>query len=113
MCSRSSSRVFYPGLENHPQHDVARREMQGLGGVLSFSLKGGFDAVRMLLATLRLAHSAASLGSVGTLVGPPSVTSHVELTPAQRAAAGIPESLVRYAVASRARPTSSPTSSTR
>jgi cystathionine gamma-synthase len=90
--------VFYPGLESHPQHDIAQRQMQGFGGVLSFSLKGGFDAVRTLLRGLRLAHNAASLGSVGTLVGPPSVTSHVELTPAQRAAAGIPESLVRYAV---------------
>jgi cystathionine gamma-synthase len=90
--------VFYPGLESHPQHEVARRQMQGFGGVLSFSLKGGFDAVRMLLGGLRLAHRAASLGSVGTLVGPPSVTSHVELTPAEREAAGIPESLVRYAV---------------
>lgn len=90
--------VWYPGLETHPQHDVAKRQMQGFGGVLSFSLSGGFDAVRRLLGGLRLAHSAASLGSVGTLVGPPSVTSHVELTPEQRAAAGIPESLVRYAV---------------
>jgi cystathionine gamma-synthase len=90
--------VWYPGLETHTGHDVAKRQMQGFGGVLSFSLPGGLDAVRSLLGALRLAHSAASLGSVGTLVGPPGVTSHVELTPAQRAAAGIPESLVRYAV---------------
>jgi cystathionine gamma-synthase len=90
--------VWYPGLETHNGHDVAKRQMQGFGGVLSFSLPGGLDAVRSLLGALRLAHSAASLGSVGTLVGPPGVTSHVELTPAQRAAAGIPESLVRYAV---------------
>jgi cystathionine gamma-synthase len=90
--------VFYPGLESHPHHDIARRQMQGYGGVLSFSLKGGPAAVRTLLGGLRLAHRAASLGSVGTLVGPPAVTSHVELTPAERAAAGIPESLVRYAV---------------
>jgi cystathionine gamma-synthase len=90
--------VFYPGLESHLHHDVATRQMRGFGGVLSFSLKAGFDAVRRLLGGLRLAHRAASLGSVGTLVGPPAVTSHVELTAAQRAAAGIPESLVRYAV---------------
>jgi cystathionine gamma-synthase len=88
--------VFYPGLESHLHHDVATRQMRGFGGVLSFSLKAGFDAVRRLLGGLRLAHRAASLGSVGTLVGPPAVTSHVELTPEQRAAAGIPESLVRY-----------------
>ena len=90
--------VFYPGLESHPQHDLARRQMQGFGGVLAFALVGGFDAVRHLLGSLRLAHRAASLGSVGTLVGPPSTTSHVELSAEERAAAGIPESLVRYAV---------------
>jgi cystathionine gamma-synthase len=72
--------------------------MQGFGGVLAFSLKGGFDAVRQLLGSLQLVHLAASLGSVGTLAGPPRTTSHVELTPQERAAAGIPESLVRYSV---------------
>jgi cystathionine gamma-synthase len=90
--------VYYPGLESHPHHDVAKRQMTGFGGVLSFSLGGGLERVRTLLGGLRLAHRAASLGSVGTLIGPPSVTSHVELTPAERAEAGIPESLVRYAV---------------
>lgn len=63
--------VFYPGLESHPHHDVARRQMDGFGGVLAFSLKGGFDSVRQLLGTLRFVHWAASLGSVGTLAGPP------------------------------------------
>ncbi len=90
--------VFYPGLPDHPGHDVARRQMNGFGGVLAFSLEGGFDAMRRLLGRLRLAHRAASLGSVATLVGPPATTSHVELTAEQRAAAGIPESLVRYSV---------------
>jgi cystathionine gamma-synthase len=91
-------RVFYPGLADHPQHEVARRQMRGFGGVLAFSLRGGFDAVRQMVGGLRLAHLAASLGSVGTLVGPPSTTSHVELSEAERAAAGIPEALVRYSV---------------
>ena len=90
--------VFYPGLPDHPLHDVARSQMAGFGGVLAFALRGGFDAVRSLLDRLQLAHRAASLGSVATLVGPPATTSHVELTPAQRAAAGIPEALVRYSV---------------
>ncbi len=67
--------------------------MTGFGGVLAFELEGGFDAVRTLLGRLQLAHRAASLGSVATLVGPPATTSHVELTPAQRAAAR-----VRYSV---------------
>ena len=88
--------VFYPGLESHPGHEVASRQMHGFGGVLSFSLRGGFEAMRHVVQSLRLAHRAASLGSVGTLVGPPSTTSHVELTAEERAAAGIPEALVRY-----------------
>jgi len=90
--------VFYPGLESHPFHEVARRQMKGFGGVLSFSLEGGFEAVRALLPRLRFAHMAANLGSVSTLAGPPSTTSHVELTAEQRQALGIPESLIRYSV---------------
>ena len=90
--------VFYPGLPDHPGHDIARRQMRGFGGVLAFALRGDADRVRILLGGLKLAHRAASLGSVATLVGPPSVTSHVELTEAQRAQAGIPEALIRYSV---------------
>lgn len=88
--------VFYPGRPDHRFHEVARRQMDGFGGVLSFTLRGGFASVRHLLNGLERAHRAASLGSVHTLVGPPATTSHVELSPEERAAAGIPESLVRY-----------------
>lgn len=90
--------VHYPGLETHLRHDVAKRQMAGFGGVLAFSLKGGFEAVRTFLPKLRLAHLAANLGSVETVAGPPRTTSHVELTAAERAALGIPEGLVRYSV---------------
>jgi cystathionine gamma-synthase len=90
--------VFYPGLESHPFHEVARRQMKGFGGVLSFSLEGGFGAVKAVLPRLKFAHMAANLGSVSTLAGPPSTTSHVELTAKQRQALGIPESLIRYSV---------------
>ncbi len=90
--------VFYPGLPTHPLHDVAAAQMSGFGGVLSFILRGESNRVRQFLDSLRLAHKAASLGSVSTLVGPPATTSHVELSPRQLAAAGIPESLIRYAV---------------
>lgn len=91
-------RVFYPGLESHPQHELARRQMNGFGGILSFMLKGDFDEVRKFLPRLRYAHRAANLGAVETIAGPPAVTSHVECTPAERAAMGIPESLIRYSV---------------
>lgn len=90
--------VFYPGLSGHRNHDVARRQMSGFGGVLSFTLRGGFESVRQFLNALKRAHRAASLGSVSTLAGPPATTSHVELTAEERAAAGIPESMVRYSV---------------
>ncbi|MDC0612536.1 cystathionine gamma-synthase family protein [Vibrio sp.] len=88
--------VYYPGLESHPGYDIACQQMTGFGGMMSFSLKGGFENVVTVLESLQFAHKAASLGSVGTLVGPPKTTSHVELSPKEREAAGIPESLIRY-----------------
>ncbi|MBW3659065.1 MAG: PLP-dependent transferase [Actinobacteria bacterium] len=88
--------VHYPGLESHPRHDVAARQMDGFGGMLSFELEGGFDAVREVLPKLEYAYLAANLGQVETIVGPPATTSHVELTLEERAEAGIPEGLVRY-----------------
>ncbi|HEX9442422.1 MAG TPA: cystathionine gamma-synthase family protein [Roseiflexaceae bacterium] len=92
------AQVFYPGLETHEHHDVARRQMRGFGGVLSFMLHGGFDAVRAFLPHLQYAHLAANLGAVETVAGPPATTSHVESTPAERASMGIPKGLIRYSV---------------
>jgi cystathionine gamma-synthase len=88
--------VHYPGLASHPRHDVAARQMDGFGGMLSFELAGGYDAVRALLPRLEHAYLAANLGQVETIVGPPATTSHVELTELERAEAGISEGLVRY-----------------
>ncbi len=91
------ARVNYPGLESHPQHQIAKKQMPGgSGGMLSFELKGGFDQVRKFLPRLKFAHRAANLGAVETIVGPPATTSHVEVSVADRAAMGIPESLIRY-----------------
>jgi cystathionine gamma-synthase len=90
--------VFYPGLSSHEGHDIAARQMRGFGGMLSFAPSGAWEAVEQLLAKLRLAHRAANLGAVETIAGPPATTSHVECTPEQRAALGIPEALVRYSV---------------
>jgi cystathionine gamma-synthase len=89
-------RVNYPGLESHRHHDIAVRQMRGFGGMLSFSVRGGLEAIKAFLPRLELAHRAANLGCVETVVGPPSVTSHVECSAEERAAAGIPEGLVRY-----------------
>ena len=89
--------VRYPGLPTHPDHDVAKAQMTaGFGGMLSFSLVGGMEAMKAFLPKLKFAHRAANLGPVETTVGPPMTTSHVECTPEERAQLGIPEGLVRY-----------------
>ncbi len=88
--------VNYPGLESHPGHDIAKQQMSGFGGILSFSVKGGLEAIKLFLPKLQFAHMAANLGCVETVVGPPVTTSHVECSAEERAAAGIPEGLVRY-----------------
>ena len=90
--------VFYPGLSTHPNHNIAAIQMRGFGGMVTFSVVGGFERVRTLLPRLRLAHRAANLGSVETLVGPPKTTSHVELSADQRRSLGISEGLIRYSV---------------
>ena len=92
------AQVFYPGLDTHPGHAIAQRQMSGFGGVMAFAPLGGFDQVRCVLDRLQWAQRAAHLGGVATTAGPPAVTSHVELTAAERARAGIPENLIRYSV---------------
>ncbi|OED34879.1 cystathionine gamma-synthase [Chromatiales bacterium (ex Bugula neritina AB1)] len=89
--------VFYPGLESHSGHTIAQQQMDGFGGMLSFMLKqNDFNAVRQFVPRLHFAHAAANLGAVETTIGPPATTSHVECTAEERAAMGIPESLIRY-----------------
>jgi cystathionine gamma-synthase len=90
--------VFYPGLETHENHEIAKKQMRDFGGMMSFFLDGGFESVKAFLPRLKYAHIAANLGPVETVAGPPRTTSHVEVTEAQRAAMGIPESLIRYSV---------------
>jgi cystathionine gamma-synthase len=87
--------VYYPGLETHKNHEIAKKQMRNFGGMLSFSVKGGIDTVRDFLPKLRFVNRAANLGAVETTVGPARTTSHVECTPEERAAMGIPEGLVR------------------
>jgi len=91
--------VNYPGLASSPYYQIAKAQMHGgYGGMLSFALKGGFAQVKKFLPLLHYAHLAANLGAVETVAGPPATTSHVEETPEERAAMGIPEGLVRYSV---------------
>lgn len=89
--------VRYPGLNSHEGYAIAKAQMTGFGGMLSFTLKeNSFDAVRKFVPRMHYAHAAANLGSVETIIGPPSTTSHVECTREEREAMGIPESLIRY-----------------
>jgi cystathionine gamma-synthase len=92
------AKVFYPGLASHENHEIAKRQMRGFGGVLSFALHGGFDTVKKFLPRLRYVNLAANLGTVETVAGPPATTSHVESSAQERAASGIPEALIRYSV---------------
>lgn len=90
--------VYYPGLETHLHHDIAKKQMRGFGGILSFVLKGEMDAVKILLPKLQYANKAGNLGAVETIYGPPRTTSHVECTLEERKALGISEGLVRLSV---------------
>jgi cystathionine beta-lyase/cystathionine gamma-synthase len=92
------SRVHYPGLASHRQHDLAKRQMRQFGTVLAFELAGGRDAVRSLLATVELARCATSLGGPETLMCHPATTTHASLTADEQFEAGVTEGLVRLSV---------------
>jgi cystathionine beta-lyase/cystathionine gamma-synthase len=91
-------RVYYPGLESHPQHMLARQQMSGFSGMMSIELKGGFEAAEHLIASLKFADYAVSLGGVETLITHPAAIWGAHHTPEQRRAAGISDSLVRISV---------------
>ncbi|HVU05127.1 MAG TPA: aminotransferase class I/II-fold pyridoxal phosphate-dependent enzyme [Polyangiaceae bacterium] len=91
-------RVFYPGLESHPSHAVARAQMRGFGGVVSFSVKGGRAAASRLVDACKIATIAPSLGGVETLVEQPVIMSYSELSSEELAKVGIDEALIRLAV---------------
>ena len=90
--------VHYPGLPSHPQHELARKQMTGFGGMLSVDLKGGYAAAERLLSNLKLAVRAASLGAVESLVVHAAVNFAHYLTPQQSEAIGITPGLVRVSV---------------
>ncbi len=91
-------KVYYPGLETHPQHSLAKRQMKGFGGVLSFELKGDINRTIRFVDNLKLALLGASLGGTETLVSQPSKVSHYFMDPAERRKAGIGDSLVRLSL---------------
>jgi cystathionine beta-lyase/cystathionine gamma-synthase len=87
-------KVIYPGLKSHPQHDLARRQMKGFGGMLSFEL-GSLEEARQLCNRVRLMALAESLGGVETLITHPASMTHASVPPERRAAIGLSDALVR------------------
>jgi cystathionine gamma-synthase len=90
--------VYYPGLPSHPDHDIAKRQMTGFGGMLSFEVAGDFDQTKQFMDRLKLIKLATSLGGVSSLANQPITNTHAALSPENRAKAGISESLVRLSV---------------
>jgi O-succinylhomoserine sulfhydrylase len=91
-------RVFYPGLESHPQHELAKTQQSGFGGLLSFELNGGKEEGWRLIDATQLLSITANLGDTKTTITHPATTTHGRLTPEQRAEAGISDGLIRIAV---------------
>ena len=91
-------RVYYPGLETHPGHEIAKKQMKDFGAMISFELKGGFEAGKTLLNSLKLCSLAVSLGDTETLIQHPASMTHSPYTKEEREAAGITDGLVRLSV---------------
>ena len=91
-------RVIYPGLKSHPQHNLARRQMAGYGGIISIEIKGGLKKARKMLERCHLFALAESLGGVESLIEHPAIMTHASIPPAQRKRLGISDALVRLSV---------------
>jgi O-succinylhomoserine sulfhydrylase len=92
------SRVYHPGLESHPQHELAVRQQQGFGGIVSFDLMGGKQDAWAVIDATRVFSITANLGDAKSTITHPATTTHGRLTPEQRTAAGISDGLIRLAV---------------
>jgi cystathionine gamma-lyase len=92
------SEVIYPGLPSHPHHALAKRQMDGFGGMLSIRLAGGFEAAKRFCERLELFTLAESLGGVESLVNHPAVMTHASIPPERRSELGIGDELVRLSV---------------
>jgi cystathionine gamma-lyase len=90
--------VRYPGLEKHPQHDLAKRQMRGFGGMVTIVLKTDLEGTRRFLENTHLFSLAESLGGVESLINHPALMTHGSIPPEMRASLGITDSLVRLSV---------------
>jgi cystathionine gamma-synthase len=91
-------KVYYPGLKSHPQHELARRQMRGFGGLVTFLVKDAdWRATADVVDAVRIPRIAPSLGGVESLIEQPLVMSYYQLTPEERAQFGIPDNMIRLA----------------
>jgi cystathionine gamma-lyase len=91
-------KVTWPGMPNHPQHALARRQMSGFGGMLTFVIKGGLEQARAFLRAVRIFACAESLGGVESLIEHPAIMTHASVPPAMRQALGIHDGFIRLSV---------------
>jgi len=91
-------KVTYPGLPSHPQHALARRQMSGFGGMITFVIRGGLPAARAFLSSLRIFALAESLGGVESLIEHPAIMTHASVPPETRASLGIDDGFIRVSV---------------
>ncbi len=91
-------RVYYPGLASHPQHELAKKQQSGFGGIVSFEVDGGKDAAWKLIDSTRVISITANLGDTKSTITHPATTTHGRLTPEQRLDAGIGDGLIRISV---------------
>ena len=92
------SKVTYPGLASHPQHEIAKSQMSGFSGMISFELKGGIAAGKVVMNNVKLCGLAESLGAVETMITHPATMTHVDVPPEERHARGLTDGLVRLSV---------------
>ena len=91
-------KLLYPGLKSHPQHELAKKQMTGFGGMITFFIKGGLPAARTFLETVKVFALAESLGGVESLIEHPAIMTHASVPPEQRKQLGIDDSLIRLSV---------------
>ena len=93
-----AQKVNYPGLESHPQHALAKKQMRGFGGMITFEVKGGLEAARRFLKTVQVFSCAESLGGVESLIEHPAIMTHASVPKENREKLGISDGLIRLSV---------------
>lgn len=91
-------KVYYPGLPSHPQHEIAKKQQKGMGGMITFWVKGGLEESKRFLENLKIINLAESLGGVESLVEHPAIMTHASVPAEQRQKLGIHDNLIRLSV---------------